>query len=85
MSNEMLDPVGAHDRQRRIEAPLHQAHDLVERARSEHRIEPRVDAPRKLGPIGGEEQARPFVRRKRRRGAGAEERGERAPGRGQHL
>ena len=52
---------------------------------AEHRVEPRVDALRKLRPIGSEEQACPFVQRQRRRRAGAEERGERAPGRGQDF
>ena len=58
MGDEMRNAVRAHDRQRRIEAPLHQRGDFVERALGEHGVEPRVDALVELRPIGREIEAR---------------------------
>ena len=61
MADEMRNAVRAHDRQRRIEPPLHQRRDFVERAVREHRVEPRVDPLAELRPIGREIEARPFA------------------------
>ena len=81
----MRNAVRAHDRQRRIEPPLHQGRHLVERAAREHGVEPRVDALAELRTIWREIEARPFAGAKRRRRARAEERDERTPRRSEHL
>ena len=85
MLDQMPDPVRPHDRQRRIEAALHERRRLVERAGLQHRVESGVDAPVEGIAIGREEEARPFAGPQRRRGARALERGERPAGRGEHL
>ena len=81
----MGDAMGAHHRQRRIEAPLHERRDLAERAFREHGVESRVDAPIELRPVGSEVEPGPFARLKRRRRPRAQERSERALGGGQNL
>ena len=81
----MRHAMRAHDGQRRIEAPILQRRDFIERALPEHGVEPGVDPPVKLRPIGREVNPRPFPWAKRWRGAGAEERDERPSGRGHDL
>ena len=57
----MRNAVRAHDRQRRIEPPLHQSCDFVERAAGKHGVEPRVDALAELSTVWREIKARPFA------------------------
>ena len=85
MLNEMGNTVRAHDGERRIEAPLHQGCDLVERPEGEHGAEPRVDALAELRPVRREIKARPFSSAQHRLRSGAQERGERTPRRVEHF
>src|SRR6185437_4689424 len=85
MGGEMGNPMGAHHRQRRIEPPLLQRRDFLERAVGEHGVEAGVDTLIELGSIGREVEPRPLARPKRRRSPRAEKRDERAPGRGPNL
>src|ERR1700728_4690298 len=85
MGDEMRNAMRAHDRQRRIEPPLNQRRNLVERSMREHGVEPRLDPPAERSAFWREMKPRPFAGRQRRRRARAEERDERMARGIEHL
>ena len=77
--------MGLHRRQQWIEPPRGQRCDLLQRARLQHRVEPRIDPRIKLVAIGREKHRAELARRQQRRQSVAMPVGQRTPGRLDHF